>query len=356
MCITLGLGVNHMDDINQLMSDLQELVTRLRAAVQASDKSRAGQVFSDPADTARTETDDAGEGFFNSSVRADESGQAVLSTAYRGAEHALVIKVDLTLEPDAYRGSVKLSENEPNVSSIRREQVYTIDSGRTGANDASQHHDTSEDLADRVSALAAELIMEEAWPLTYPWSVTDPGHAEAAAAAVERFKKFTHSLAIGRPVSEAATALGLPDGGDLVATLLPLPGDHAAEALTRWIRIAGVLAGVITGNHPLTIACMKSLVKSEATSFLADAFGDAAPRQHHQASPAEQQPDVSTNAFWAGVDGAPYRPPFVIAPQLTDEELKEAIEAARNPQGDRKWGLSRPAPQDRPQPPGPGDW
>jgi hypothetical protein len=123
-----------------------------------------------------------------------------------------------------------------------------------------------EQLREAVAEGLADRVEQGFWEI-------DDLSKDQLASLVANLPDLVKSLA-AEPLARLASAAGAPApaaafGADVSATLLLKPVLEPVERLVHAFEVAGIVIGLMTGLHPLTVICAKHLAHDELGSALA---------------------------------------------------------------------------------------
>lgn len=206
----------------------------------------------------------------------------------------------------------------------------------------------AEDLGERLNEALAESMADRIAEMT--WKIDD-GLSDGQIADLVASLPDSVKTIVQEKLDGLAQVAGVPApvallGADVTATLVLSPVLKPVENGLHTLEIVGIVIGLITGLHPLVIACAKHLAHDEFGSMLATAIkqamkspssqtlADSGAADHEATQP--QEPTLPTVSSFGGDESAKMTDSGISA-DLSPEtvraiaDLKQALRDLRSP-------------------------
>ena len=138
-----------------------------------------------------------------------------------------------------------------------------------------------ERLREAIAAYAADHIAEKAWPRDLLMANV---HIAEDADNLAEAADWVRDL-IGDPLRDAADSAGMPGplatvGTGVFATFVTSDITEPIEETAKIINAVGVIVGLVTGMHPLVVACGERWARSTITGFMQKAMAEVIKPAH----------------------------------------------------------------------------
>jgi hypothetical protein len=158
-----------------------------------------------------------------------------------------------------------------------------------------------EELKKAAADYAGNRAVNAIWP-TDQWPPADGLSINEAAEALNQTSDWLRSL-VECPIDGLAISAGVPDpvavaGAGVVGTFVMASITRPVEDAAKIIEVVGIVVGLVTGLHPLVLACARPLAHSEIAGLVAKALEKAmSPMEaHSDASPTDAPSDPAATS------------------------------------------------------------
>ena len=146
--------------------------------------------------------------------------------------------------------------------------VPEVPAGIRRMNDAASTPADKERLVDATAEYVASRVDGVVFkPVRQQWEVRGLFNPAVASDELDSFQEWLRNLAQS-PLMGAATALRVPSpvgevASGIGANIVIAPVDRSVQGATEVIDVVGIVVGSALGMHPLVIACLKHLARTE---------------------------------------------------------------------------------------------
>jgi hypothetical protein len=179
--------------------------------------------------------------------------------------------------PDLQAGSARGSGRLPEAIEVTV-TVNLAAPPRVAAKQATAAGAGWEELREAAADWAGKHAVNAVWPADQ-WRSDDGLFIEDAAQGLDAVADWFRGL-VERPLSDVAAREGVPNlaaaaGAGVVATFVMRPITGPAEDTAKIMEVVGITVGLLTGLHPLVLACAESLTRSEVAELISKGLTQA---------------------------------------------------------------------------------
>ena len=155
------------------------------------------------------------------------------------------------------------------------------------------HDETTGAIAEYTTNELDQKILNTLWDL---WKTSDENGFLGAEKIIEALDKNVHVVGLGDPSNALLSFAEVPGASFWSSIIQAAPIDFVDKPLgsiERWVEIAGMIVGVMSGHMPMAYACFKALIHSEVHRMSATAIehliaGDHSANPHGDESPPNE--------------------------------------------------------------------